>query len=167
MIVAIPGIAEQLHKELRMTVGRLDVSPNSGSTIPGQVNFNVDIRHADSLVIDKAENRVRDFCHQIARVAGMTVQIEKKLEVRPVLFNSEAVSLVRSTTQQLGYTSRDIISGAGHDAMNIAQVVPTTMIFVPSKDGISHNEQEYSSAAELAAGATVLCHALLRKAGIA
>jgi N-carbamoyl-L-amino-acid hydrolase len=86
------------------------------------------------------------------------------MEKSPVLFNEEMINLIQQAADKLGLTNRRILSGAGHDAMNLAQVVPTSMIFIPCEKGISHNEHENITSSDAAAGANVLLHAIIARA---
>ncbi len=92
------------------------------------------------------------------------MQIEKSIDIAPLRFAPEVIAVVRERANELGYSNMDMLSGAGHDAMNIARVAPTGMIFVPCKGGLSHNEAESATPADLAAGAHVLLHTLLSRA---
>jgi len=100
----------------------------------------------------------------IVRVAEQTrteMASECVLDLKPTRFNENCVRLVREAAQRLGYRHRDIVSGPGHDAVNVSSVTPTAMVFIPCVDGISHNELEEAREEELAAGANVLMHAIL------
>ncbi len=92
------------------------------------------------------------------------MQIEKSIDIAPLRFAPDVIAVVRERASELGYSNMDMLSGAGHDALNVARVAPTGMIFVPCKDGLSHNEAESATPADLAAGAHVLLHTLLSRA---
>jgi len=164
MVIRLQHLAIQTHPDIRLTMGRFDVSPNSGSTIPGRVSFNIDLRHPDDGVLDNIEASIKHAMQEIATALHLGLEVSHTIKVPPVSFNRELVSMVRFATQELGYGHMDMISGAGHDAMNLSRLVPTAMIFVPCKDGISHNEAEFASAHDLAAGASVLLRAILSRA---
>jgi N-carbamoyl-L-amino-acid hydrolase len=87
--------------------------------------------------------------------------VKKILDQPPVHFDQGCIAAVREAVQEAGYSSREIVSGAGHDAGYVSRVAPASMVFVPCKDGISHNEAEYSSKEQCAAGAQVLLRAVL------
>ena len=143
------------------TVGRVEVKPGSPNVIPGEVYFTLDLRDPDAAVIDAMEN---DFVAAIKRIGGaLGLQIAfTPISAEPaVQFDPGCVAAVRTAAQICGYSARDIVSRAGHDATYISRVAPTAMIFVPCKDGISHNEAEYSSKEQCAAGAQVLLQAVL------
>jgi N-carbamoyl-L-amino-acid hydrolase len=165
MVTRLREVAMQSHPDIRFTVGRFDVRPNSGSTIPGHVSFNIDLRHPDEDVLDGIESMIRQETHEIAASQQLGLKIDRTINAPPVIFNEAMVSLVRQAADRLGYGHMEMISGAGHDAMNLALIVPTTMIFVPCKDGISHNEAEFATPGDLAAGASVLLNAMLTRAG--
>ena len=165
MVSRLQQMASQAHPDIRCTVGRFDVTPNSGSTIPGHVSFNIDLRHPVTGVLDDLEAQITGELKEIATSQNLELEIENTIKAVPVNFDPEMVSSVRSAARGLEYGHMEMISGAGHDAMNLSLVVPTAMIFVPCKDGISHNEAEFASASDLAAGASVLLNALLERAG--
>jgi N-carbamoyl-L-amino-acid hydrolase len=165
MVTRLREVAMQSHPDIRFTVGRFDVRPNSGSTIPGHVSFNIDLRHPDEDVLDGIESMIRQETHEIAATQQLGLKIDRTINAPPVIFNEAMVSLVKQAADHLGYGHMEMISGAGHDAMNLALIVPTTMIFVPCKDGISHNEAEFATPGDLAAGASVLLNAMLTRAG--
>lgn len=167
MVVQLREAAMELHPDIRFTVGQFDVRPNSGSTIPGHVSFNIDLRHPREDVLNEFQSIIQGVTHEIAEAHKLSVKIKPTINAPAVDFDDTMVALVRQAANDLGFTHMDMISGAGHDAMNLSQLVPTSMIFVPCKDGISHNEAEYASADDLAAGASVLLNAMLRRAEIA
>jgi beta-ureidopropionase / N-carbamoyl-L-amino-acid hydrolase len=148
----LPGVA---------SVGLIENRPNSRNVVPGEVFFTVDLRHPDETVLDKMEIAFRAMLPKIAEALKVTFD-EKCIWKSPaVKFAPELIECVRTGTKQAGYKSRDMASGAGHDAAYIARVAPTTMIFVPCLGGISHNEAESTTLEECGAGAQVLLNAVL------
>ncbi|MBU0725069.1 MAG: Zn-dependent hydrolase [Alphaproteobacteria bacterium] len=146
------------------TVGFLQVSPNSRNVIPGRVFFAVDFRHPDDAVLTKMDTELRDACILIAQEAGLEAQVSEFWYFPPTPFDEKCVAAVRDGTRLYGYEHMDIVSGAGHDAVYMAKVAPTGMIFVPCEDGISHNEVENADPKDLEAGCNVLLHAMLERA---
>ncbi|WP_348753402.1 Zn-dependent hydrolase [uncultured Aquincola sp.] len=149
----------------RATVGQVQVHPNSRNVIPGRVHFTVDLRHQETPVLDVMEQRLRALVDRPD--AGLTVQLHEVQAFAPTPFDPALVARVRAHAAARGHAHQDIVTGAGHDAVYMARVVPTAMIFVPCKDGISHNEAEDADPAHLAAGADVLLDTLLQQAGVA
>ena len=148
----LPGVA---------SVGLIENKPNSRNVVPGEVFFTVDLRHPDEAVLDKMEMAYRVAITKIAADLKVTIE-EKRIWNSPaVKFAPDLIDCVRSGVAQAGFKSRDMASGAGHDAAYIARVAPTTMIFVPCLGGISHNEEESTTFEECAAGAQVLLNAVL------
>ena len=146
------------------TVGMMNVSPNSRNTIPGHVFFTVDLRHPDEAVLLEMDRRLRDAVAAISREIGLETTVQEIWYAPAISFSPACVQAVRAAAAELGYPHLDIVSGAGHDACNISRVAPTAMIFVPCEGGISHNEIENASQADVAAGAQVLLHAILASA---
>ncbi|MFB9887402.1 Zn-dependent hydrolase [Balneatrix alpica] len=146
------------------TVGLVQVHPNSRNVIPGQVFFTVDFRHPNAEVLSAMDHELREVCASISRELGLEMAFEQIWYSPPVPFDADCVASVREAAQALGYSHRDIVSGAGHDACYIARVAPTAMVFVPCENGISHNEVENADPADLEAGCNVLIQAVLRQA---
>ena len=164
MVIEANAIGKQNSPDARVTVGQLDVVPNAPSTIPGEVSFTVDIRHPDDTTLKKIHDEMRANFEKIAAKAGLSLDIALKINMSPAILDADCISAVRNATNTLGYSHMDILSGAVHDAIFLAGMVPTTMIFVPSQNGLSHNEAEYSSPEDIAAGCNVLMHSMLERA---
>jgi len=156
------ALAEQPHG--RGTVGQLSVFPGSRNTIPGRVRFTVDFRHASDEGLARMDHALRAAAAALAR-PGLEITIEPVVYFPPQPFDPALVDAVRQGAQQAGLSVMDVVSGAGHDAVYVARTAPAAMIFVPCKDGISHNEIEDAQPAHLTAGANVLLHAMLARAG--
>ena len=147
-------------------VGHIDVYPNSRNVIPGKVVFTVDFRCPNIDIIANMETRLKAGAQKICDDMGLSVEFEKVGGFDPVTFDETCVNAVRNAAERLGYSNRDIISGAGHDACWINQVAPTAMIMCPCVDGLSHNEAEEISQNWSTAGAEVLFHAVVETAVI-
>ena len=159
------ALAEQPHA--RGTVGYVQVHPNSRNVIPGRVTFTVDLRHTDDAGLARMDAQLQAVCAAAERSGQITVSVTPTVYFPPAHFAPGLVASVREGARRLGLPHQDIVSGAGHDAVYVARTAPTAMIFVPCKDGISHNEIEDARPEHLAAGANVLLHAMLDQAGIA
>ena len=120
--------------------------------------------HPDDAVLDVMEDKLMKAIPVIAKEIGLEFSVKKVWDSPAVRFDPECISAVRKGTEKAGFASRDMVSGAGHDAAYIARVAPTTMIFVPCERGVSHNEIENAAPADLAAGTRVLVEALVRLA---
>lgn len=155
------------HEPLAVgAIGHCDVYPNSRNIIPGKAVFTVDFRHPDKAVIADMENRLREGAKKIADEIGLEMSVEQVGGFDPVKFDDKCVSAVRDAAERLGYSHRDIVSGAGHDACWINRVAPTSMVMCPCVDGLSHNEAEEISQDWSTAGANVLFHAVVETAEI-
>jgi len=160
MIERINAIARDIPDAVG-TVGLIENRPNSRNVIPGEVFFTVDFRHPDDKVLDAMEAKLRAALAEILPSLQLIYKEARIWASPPVKFSTELIDCVRGAAKQGGFSSRDIVSGAGHDSVYIARVAPTTMIFVPSRGGISHNEAEWTSLEDCAAGAQVLLNAVL------
>lgn len=149
----------------RGTVGYMQVLPNSRNTIPGTVKFTMDIRALNDDELLSMQETLFAYAKSLeAKDSRLKIDIKQVVYYPPCKFTPACVSSVREAANSLGYENIDIVSGAGHDAVYMANIVPTAMIFVPCKDGISHNEVEDADPEHLAAGANVLLHAILKHA---
>jgi N-carbamoyl-L-amino-acid hydrolase len=161
MIEAVDAIALS-HPPLAVgAVGLIESKPNSRNVVPGEAFFTIDFRHPQSDVLDAMEAEM-DTAFK-AMLSGLPIEgtLTRIADQPPVAFNKACVAAVRNAAAQLGFSAREIVSGAGHDAAYMSRVAPSAMIFVPCKDGISHNEAEYSSKEQCAKGAQVLLQAVL------
>jgi beta-ureidopropionase / N-carbamoyl-L-amino-acid hydrolase len=149
------------HADAVGTVGLIDNRPNSRNVIPGEVFFSIDFRHADDKVLDTMERELRVALAEILVPMGLTYEEAQIWQSPPITFDPQLIDCVRIGAQKAGLLSRDMISGAGHDSCYVSRVAPATMIFVPCRGGISHNEAEWSSPEQCAAGAQVLLNAVL------
>ncbi len=147
-------------------VGHCDVYPNSRNIIPGKVVFTIDFRAPEQEIIDDMESRMRHGAEKICEDLGLIMEIEQAGKFDPVKFDDTCVSAVRNAAVRLGYTHRDLVSGAGHDACWINRVAPTAMVMCPCVDGLSHNEAEEITKDWAKASTDVLFHAVLETAGI-
>jgi len=147
------------------TVGMIQNYPNSRNVIPGRVFHTIDIRHPEDAVLAEMDRKVREGVARIAAETKVEVsRFEQIFYYKPVTFDADCVASVRAGAVRFGYSHRDMVSGAGHDACYLAQVAPTSMIFVPCVDGISHNEVEDATPEWIEAGGNILLHAMLGRA---
>lgn len=155
------GLADSEGEGARITVGCLSAEPGSSNTVPGSLEFTVDLRHPDNghyyRMTEKLKNCISDACGGL----GMQFEIDCFWEAPGVTFDEACVSAVRGAVDSCGYTYREMVSGAGHDACNLAEVAPTSMIFVPCEGGLSHNEAEAITQLQAEAGANVLLNAIV------
>ncbi len=147
---------------LRFTIGRVEVHPGSPNTVPGKASFTIDMRHPQDVVLEAHEKKLLDIV--AARAAPCIARIDRVTAVAPTDFDRRVIDLVRAKADTLKLSNMDMPSGAGHDAMHIAKLCPAGMIFVPCERGVSHNESENATPADLAAGARVLVEVLVELA---
>jgi N-carbamoyl-L-amino-acid hydrolase len=153
--------------DARGTVGHVQVKPNSRNVIPGEVMFTVDLRATTNDRLEGMEQALRAEVARVARECNVEIDLQRAIEFAPSEFDAACVDAVRSSAQALGYTWRDIVSGAAHDAVYLSRVAPTAMIFVPCEGGISHNEIENARPEHLEAGTNVLLGAMVQAANAA
>ncbi len=148
------------------TVGMLNPYPNSRNVIPGEVFMTVDFRHPIDATLSEMDAALREGVDKIVAAIGLSSEIKQVFYYAPVAFDEGCISAVRRAARHLGLSHRDIVSGAGHDACYLSRVAPTSMIFTPCVDGVSHNESEDIKREWATAGANVLMQAALEKAEI-
>ncbi|SFU31140.1 Zn-dependent hydrolase [Pseudoduganella namucuonensis] len=161
----VVAIANRYPPYGRGTVGMVQVFPNSRNVIPGEVKFSIDLRNVNDALLNTMHEEMLAFVERTRQETGLGIQVERVSYYPPCPFHPDCVDAVRNATAKLGYSTMDVVSGAGHDAIYAARVAPAGMIFVPCKDGISHNEIEDARADHLEAGCNVLLHAMLERAG--
>lgn len=148
------------------TVGRLEVHPNLVNVVPASVTMTVDVRNTDDRTLREATERCAALWAEVAADEGVEITARTLARFEPVAFDPDMVDLVEQVAQDLGYSTRRMPSGAGHDAQMLARVCPAAMIFVPSINGLSHNLAEDTATSDVAAGAEVLFEVITRRAGI-
>ncbi len=161
IIERVGAIAEAHAPAAVGTVGMIENKPNSRNVVPGEVFLTVDLRHPDDAVLEKMERELDATLPTICGPLGLAFAIARIWDQLAVRFDPDCIGSVRRAAALSGFSTRDMISGAGHDAAYISRVAPTAMIFVPCKGGISHNEAEFTSKEQCAAGAQVLLQAVL------
>jgi N-carbamoyl-L-amino-acid hydrolase len=161
LTLAVRRIAGDHAPDAVGTVGTLTIEEASRNVVPGHVGLSVDLRHPDDAVLARMDEELRSEAMRIAEDMAVEIAIDQIWHFPPVAFDGDGAAAVRAAAERLGYSHRDIVSGAGHDACYTARVAPTSMIFVPCEDGISHNELENATLDDCTAGANVLLHAML------
>ena len=167
MIDAVNRIGHAHAPYACATVGFVQVSPNSRNTIPGRVFFTVDFRHPEDDALTAMDRELREACEAAAASQSWMSRSRNSGTSRRRRSTRALVGTVREAAEVQGYRHQDIVSGAGHDAVYMARVAPTAMIFVPCVGGISHNEIEDAKPEDLTAGCNVLLNALLESADAA
>ena len=157
----VVDLANQYAPHGRGTVGMVQVFPNSRNVIPGRVQFSVDIRHTDAAILDQMTLELKECIQKVAADKSIAIDLKEVSYFPPCNFDSGCIDAIRQATLKLGYSHMDVVSGAGHDAIYMNRLAPTGMIFIPCKDGVSHNEIEDAKAEHLEAGANVLLHSIL------
>jgi len=150
----------------RGTVGMVQVHPNSRNVIPGQVKFSIDLRNATDADCEAMDADIRAVADRISRETGLPIAINLVSSYPAQPFHADCVDAVARAAKALGYSHMPVVSGAGHDAVYMARLAPAGMVFIPCKDGISHNEIEDATPADITAGCNVLMHAMLERAKV-
>jgi beta-ureidopropionase / N-carbamoyl-L-amino-acid hydrolase len=160
----VRDLPRRLRGDMVATVGRLDVSPNIPNAIPGRVSLSIDVRDPDDDRVTRAMGWLDRIARDSARREGVRHELEHYWRVPRTPFDPEVVGAIEGAAERLGYPHRRMLSGAGHDAQYMAAIAPTGMVFVPSRGGRSHCEEEFTPMDDCERGANVLLHAALELA---
>ncbi len=167
LALAIERIAGLHAPNAVATIGEVNIVNPSRNVIPGEIAFTLDVRSPESATMDALDRDIHAAVIEIAQRRRVAIDVNQIWRKPATIFDTSLVEAVQAAATELGYSHRRITSGAGHDACNVAGVVPSAMIFVPCKDGVSHNELEDATQADCSAGANTLLHAVLAVAGVA
>lgn len=170
-VAALARVIDLVHEigtsdlQARSTIGRIEVRPGSINVVPGQVWLTVDLRHPDDETLAAMQEALfQGFARLNDRQTKIHVGAVRTWASPAVRFDPCLVAAVRQSARQRGYPALDLVSGAGHDAFHLSRIVPTGMIFLPCRDGVSHNEREYAEPRHVTAGANVLLDVTLHYA---
>jgi beta-ureidopropionase / N-carbamoyl-L-amino-acid hydrolase len=162
IVLAVNQIAIAIPGDQVATVGYLQVSPNATNTVPGKVDLRIDLRDLSATGLETLVAMLRQELANIARHTGAEIELQQTLHIRPTLASAQVMATIAQVCQKLGLDSLQLPSRAGHDAQEIGRFTDMGMIFVPSRSGISHSEDEYTAIEECVQGANVLLHTLLQ-----
>ena len=161
----VRDIALSMGKNQRATCGAIEFFPNQINVIPAKATLTVDLRNSDQQLLLNAERDLAVYMDGLCIDEGVKISSRQLARFEPVQFDSTIVQCIESVAEELQYSVRRMTSGAGHDAQMMSRICPSSMIFVPSEKGISHNPAEYTSPVDLESGANVLLGAILKLAG--
>ena len=165
VVAGVRGIARELGGDLVTTVGNLTVTPNIVNAIPGRVTLSIDMRDPRDATLDRARPRLDRVVAEACRREGVTYELDHYWRVPYTPFDREVVDAVERAARTTGAKHRRILSGAGHDAQYMAAIGPTGMVFVPSRGGRSHCEEEFTPMDDIEHGANTLLGAAIELAG--
>ncbi len=161
IIDAVDAIAKRHPPHAVATVGSIESRPNSRNVVPSETVFTIDLRHPDAAILETMEAEIRVEFDATLRDLYLTGTLTRIWEQPPVAFDPGCLDAIRRAITRTPFTQRDIVSGAAHDAVFISRVAPAAMIFAPCKDGISHNEAEFSSREQCGKAAQMLLLSVL------
>jgi N-carbamoyl-L-amino-acid hydrolase len=163
MVLAVHRIALELDGRQVATVGRIQAFPGAANVVPGRVVMSLEIRDLDAVKMQRVFDLISEEMARLAQQHSVALRFDElDIAAPPAPTDPAMRDVIATTAETLGYSHRRMPSGAGHDAQDLAKVTPTGMIFVPSVGGISHSPAEFTSAEDMARGASVLLHAILR-----
>ena len=164
IILAIDEVARAHAPWAVATVGHCEVFPKSRNIIAGKSVLTADFRHPEQSVLNRMKKEIVSRAEAVANEGGLQISVREIGRYDSAEFDSDCVNAVRAAAARLGYSCRDLVSGAGHDAFWISRIAPTAMVMCPCVGGLSHNEAEDISPEWAAAGANVLFHAVVQTA---
>ena len=166
LLPQIYRIATDSGFDARITLGEFRIHPGSRNTVPSRVEFSIDMRHPNLHEFDRVDQNIKDTVNRFGQESALQVEIDHIWRSPPIEFDPNCIDVVRNSAKTCGYGFNEMVSGAGHDSVHISKVAPTSMIFIPCDGGVSHNEFENTSKEQAEAGANVLLHSVLARAGI-
>lgn len=155
----IYALADRYGEHARLTIGDIKVQPGARNTVPSQVIFSVDLRHPEQIQLEAMTADFHAICSQLN--GAVSIAVSPIWHSPAVRFHARCIDAIEKASQQLNYRAINMVSGAGHDSVYLSRIAPVGMIFIPCRNGVSHNEAEYASPEQLTTGANVLLHALL------
>jgi len=165
VVLAVEALAVKHGPNAVGTVGEVVIENPSRNVIPGDLAFSCEFRTPDADILEALDTGLAAAVAGISARRKVTIALDTIFRKAPTHFDPQMIGTVAAAAGKLGFSHRPIVSGAGHDAFHMATIMPTGMIFVPCKDGVSHNELEDATPADCAAGANVLLHAVLALIG--
>ena len=159
----VEEIGYQFAPDGRATIGMVQVTPNSRNVVPSRVVCSVEFRHPSQDALDAMEAALYEATKNLA-ARGVTANVERIFDYAPIAFNEACLARTENAVAALGYSSKSMVSGAGHDTCYVSKVAPASMIFIPCVKGISHNEAEKILPTWSEKGANVLLHSVLAAA---
>lgn len=161
IIADLYSLVEEYQPWSRVTFGDICADPGSRNTVPEKLTLAVDLRHPDQSALDEMDERFKQIVQQRCQQWHLSRDIFTQWCSPAIEFDEHCIAAVQKATQRLGYSNQRMFSGAGHDSVYVSRVAPTSMIFIPCKNGLSHNESEYASPEHVTAGANVLLNTIL------
>ncbi|MFV0238050.1 MAG: M20 family metallo-hydrolase [Flavobacteriales bacterium] len=161
IISGLYALVEEFGPDGKMTIGYIDAFPGVRNTVPGSVTISLDLRHPKEESLSKMDEKFRAFIALQSSREKFNTEINPIWHSPSVKFSEQHVEIIKKAVNKLGVTSMDLVSGAGHDSVYISNVIPTAMVFIPCKDGLSHNELESIKKEDAVNGANVLLHTIL------
>ena len=161
ILAAIYDLADKYAPDAKVTIGYLDASPGVKNTVPGELVISIDLRHPKVDILNQMDADLKAVIQHNIGSTKVKGDLKEIWYSPPVTFDNNCIEAVRQAAKKLDIPALEMVSGAGHDAVYISNVAPTSMIFIPCKDGLSHNELESAKKEDVIDGANVLLHAVL------
>ena len=162
-IIAVNEVINSVKGTQVGTVGKIAVQPGAYNVIPGKVQLGLEIRDLNAAKIEMLFAAIEKRAANIAALSKTTIKFERQAnESKPALTDKKLQQIINTAAKELGFTTKFMQSGAGHDSQEIAAIAPSAMIFIPSVGGISHSPKEFSTATDMANGANVLLKTILK-----
>ncbi|MDG1988233.1 MAG: Zn-dependent hydrolase [Halieaceae bacterium] len=157
-------IADNYAPWSRVTFGDIKAEPGSRNTVPEKLILSLDMRHPEQDTLNEMDKKMRDIINKECEAYNLISEVRVEWNSPAIKFNNDCVTAVQGAVDLLGYSNMQMVSGAGHDSVYVSRVAPTSMIFIPCENGLSHNEEENAKFEDIEAGCNVLFHAMLNQA---
>jgi len=165
LLTKIYNFEEKFGQDARITVGNLIASPGVRNTVPGKLTISLDLRHPNANTLKIMDATLKRIIKDFNESNKAQVELDEIWYSKPIRFDDQCVSAVREAAATFDYPAMEMVSGAGHDSVYISKVAPTSMVFIPCEDGLSHNKKENIKIEDAISGTNVLLHAVLKLAG--
>lgn len=161
VLAEVYQIGEKIGSDAKITIGSIITKPGSINTVPGQVEFTIDIRHPQEEALKEMDHQLNQIIQKNHNATKVAAELTEIWRSEPVQFHEKCIRVIRKAADKLEIPVLEMVSGAGHDSVYLSRITPTGMIFIPCRDGVSHNEFEYAKAEDIEAGVSVLYESIL------
>ncbi|MCY4215909.1 MAG: M20 family metallo-hydrolase [Flavobacteriaceae bacterium] len=161
ILTSLYNLSNRFGEDARLTIGKMNTVPGSQNTVPHSVSIAIDIRHPHQDILTQMHHGVNQIIKECQNSTDLEIKIQEIWHCPPIAFDLQCIQAIKKATRSLALSSLEMVSGAGHDAVYLSKVTPTAMIFIPCKDGISHNERESITKTDAVNGANVLLWSIL------
>ncbi len=161
LLSSLYNLCDRFGEDARMTIGKINALPGTQNTVPNSISMAIDLRHPHKDILSQMHHGVNQIIKECQNATSLEINIQEIWHCPPIAFDLQSIKAIKKSVHSLELSSLEIVSGAGHDAVYLSKVMPTAMIFIPCKEGVSHNEKESITKTDAFNGANVLLWSIL------